>query len=221
MLRSSIASISTIIVTVIYGYLATLHADSLHSMGPWVLAFRDYMGSGYMLLTVIVCNILPDYLALLKTRKLLNFLTQSKGLVVVGVLLLDAAVSWYLAFITSSAAIEIYAWRFTVSSHAVFRMQPVSFFFLTAFRPQEYDVIFIALGVLYVWFVPTFFTSIWLWLYAVGAFLIRAACRFDLGFDWFNRKFDIEKKPLQSIGLVAGAIVAAVYWAALGISRLV
>jgi hypothetical protein len=31
---------------------------------------------------------------------------------------------------------------------------------------------------------------------------------------WFNRKFDIEKKPQQSIGLVAGALVAIVFWAA-------
>jgi hypothetical protein len=50
---------------------------------------------------------------------------------------------------------------------------------------------------------------------------IRAARRFDIGFDWFNRKFDIEKKPLQSIGLVAGALVAAVYWVAVIVSRVV
>ena len=63
------------------------------------------------------------------------------------------------------------------------------------------------------------FTSVWLWLYAGSGFLLKAARRFDIGFDWFNRKFDIEKHPLQSIGLVAGAIVAVVYWAAVGISR--
>jgi hypothetical protein len=59
---------------------------------------------------------------------------------------------------------------------------------------------------------PTFFTIIWLWLYAGSGFLLKAARRFDIGFDWFNRKFDIEKKPLQSIGLVAGSLVALMYW---------
>jgi len=44
---------------------------------------------------------------------------------------------------------------------------------------------------------------------------------YDLGFDWFNRHFDIEKKPLQSIGLVAGALVAVVYWTAVVVSRVV
>ena len=64
-------------------------------------------------------------------------------------------------------------------------------------------------------------TSIWLWLYAGSGFLLKAARRFDTGFDWFNRHFDIEKKPLQAIGLVAGALVAVVYWAAVIVSRVV
>jgi hypothetical protein len=56
---------------------------------------------------------------------------------------------------------------------------------------------------------PTFFTSVWLWLYAGSGFFLRAA-----------RRFDIEKKPLQSIGLVAGALVAMGYWAAIIVHRL-
>jgi hypothetical protein len=62
---------------------------------------------------------------------------------------------------------------------------------------------------------------IWLWLYAGSGFLLKAARRFDVGFQWFNRRFDIEKKPLQSIGLVAGALVAVVYWAAVIVSRII
>ena len=56
-------------------------------------------------------------------------------------------------------------------------------------------------------------------LYAGSGFLLKAARRFDIGFDWFNRRFDIEKKPLQSIGLVAGALVAVVYWTAVVVRR--
>ena len=49
----------------------------------------------------------------------------------------------------------------------------------------------------------------------------KIAARFGLGFNWFNRKFDIEKRPLQSIGLVAGALVALVYWTVVIVSRVV
>ena len=59
---------------------------------------------------------------------------------------------------------------------------------------------------------PTFFTSIWLWLYAGSGFLLKFARHFDIGFDWFNRHFDIEHKPLSAIGLVAGSIVALLWW---------
>ena len=69
------------------------------------------------------------------------------------------------------------------------------------------------------WILPAFFTSIWLWFYAGSGFLLKAARHFDIGFDWFNRHFDIEKKPLQSIGLVAGALVAVVYWAVVVVGR--
>jgi hypothetical protein len=68
---------------------------------------------------------------------------------------------------------------------------------------------------------PAFFTSIWLWLYAGSGFVLKAARRFDIGFQWFNRRFDIEKHPLSSIGLVAGMLVALIYWAAVIVSRVV
>jgi hypothetical protein len=69
--------------------------------------------------------------------------------------------------------------------------------------------------------IPCCLTSIWLWLYALSGFTLKAARRFDIGFEWFNRKFDIERKPLQSIGLVAGALVAIVYWTAAIVNRVV
>ena len=70
-------------------------------------------------------------------------------------------------------------------------------------------------------FYPAFFTSIWLWLYAGSGFILKAARRFDIGFGWFNQHLDIEKKPLQSIGLVAGVLVAMAYWAAVIVSKVV
>jgi len=68
---------------------------------------------------------------------------------------------------------------------------------------------------------PAFVSCGWLWLYAGSGFLLKAARKFDIGFEWFNRHFDIEKKPLQSIGLVAGALVAVVYWAVVIVGRVV
>jgi hypothetical protein len=67
-------------------------------------------------------------------------------------------------------------------------------------------------------FIPAFFSSLWLWLYLVAAVTLKALKRLNLGFQWFNRKVDIEKRPLQAIGLVAGIIVAVAYWIIAGLN---
>jgi hypothetical protein len=54
-----------------------------------------------------------------------------------------------------------------------------------------------------------------------SGFLIRAIRRFDISFDWFNKKFDVEKKPLQAIGLVAGLLVAVAYWSGVLLYRVI
>jgi hypothetical protein len=61
---------------------------------------------------------------------------------------------------------------------------------------------------------PLFFVVVFLALYLSGGFILKAARTFDIGFDLFASTVDIDKKPLQSIGLVAGALVALIYWTA-------
>jgi hypothetical protein len=56
-------------------------------------------------------------------------------------------------------------------------------------------------------------------LYVGAADILLVARRFDIAFQWFDSKVDIEKKPLSAIGLVAGALVALVYWAAVVVGR--
>lgn len=68
---------------------------------------------------------------------------------------------------------------------------------------------------------PTFFTTVWLWLYAGSGFLLIAGRRFQIGFQWFIRWADIEKKPLNCIGFVAGNLAALVYWAAVIVRHIV
>jgi hypothetical protein len=68
--------------------------------------------------------------------------------------------------------------------------------------------------------VPALTVSIWMWLPAASGLLLKVARHFNVGFDWFSRYADIEKKPLQSIGFVAGPLVALIYWAVAIVSRM-
>jgi hypothetical protein len=58
--------------------------------------------------------------------------------------------------------------------------------------------------------------SVLLFILLLAAWIVRVTQHFLTGFRWFNSKLDVEKKPLQSIGLVAGALVAVVYWGVVG-----
>jgi hypothetical protein len=161
-------------------------------------------------------NVLPDYLSLLESRFVLRLMTRTRsGGVWTGGLVVDVWLTLLIAFLPIVILSGVLSGRF--DSLAVLRvawqsiLHPLDFTRgVFGYAAQSPVVIF-----------PAFFTSIWLWLYAGSGFLLKAARRFDIGFDWFNRKFDIERKPLQSIGLVAGALVAVVYWAAVIVSRVV
>jgi hypothetical protein len=64
----------------------------------------------------------------------------------------------------------------------------------------------------WIWFFPGLLYLFLVVLYANSGFVIKLAHRFAFGFQWFNRHMDIETKPLQAIGRVAGVIVALGYW---------
>ncbi len=163
-------------------------------------AFPDLL---IYLLPVVPINVVADYLSLLKTRLCIRKIATLKAItwLIVGG---DALLSLFISF---SAFLMFVGFR---QGYSV--VMPL---IRDAFGGERPDTSSAAMIVF-----PAFFTSIWLWLYAGSGFILKAARRFDIGFQWFNAKFDIEKKPLQSIGLVAGALVAIVYWTAVIVSRL-
>jgi len=63
---------------------------------------------------------------------------------------------------------------------------------------------------------PSIFASLiatmWLWLYVASGWLVRTILRLPIGIPLLNRWFDVEKKPLQCLGMMAGGIVAVCYW---------
>jgi hypothetical protein len=182
------------------------------------------------LVLAFVGNALPDYLSLLGTRWSLHFMTKTQsGLalfaLLVGALAVTAALaSADVVFMDSTYGIvdsyttEVTEIHWISLAREVFDQAPRAFAhfrwnLVTVFTATRDESLF--------WFYPAFFSSMWLWLYAGSGFLLKAARRFDIGFAWFNRKFDIEHKPLSAIGLVAGAIVAVLWWAVVAVRWMV
>jgi hypothetical protein len=152
-------------------------------------------------------NVLPDYLSLLKTRFLIGRIQRLSSFVVFGVLLIDILVT----IILSGLGLLLCFTLPLISTPDTYLFNLLRrLLFGSHLIVGNLAEVTGGMSVL----VPILFTSIWIWLYASSGFILKAARRFDIGFDWFNRKFDIEKKPLQSIGLVAGCLVALLYWTA-------
>jgi len=62
-----------------------------------------------------------------------------------------------------------------------------------------------------IYFYSTFFTSVWLWIYAISGFIVKLAQKLNIGLTWFKGKFDINQKPLRSMALVSIMIVTIIF----------
>lgn len=221
--RSSIVSICLVVLISHKSFLSLLQGQK--EEGDWRL----------VPVFLIVFCVIPDYLSLLKSRFLLSKIaTTESRLKTIAILVLDT----YLTLLVASFSILLGVWFIVEGdggllgySKDVSLLHKVENGFggvydalANEFVPSD-SLLFFSLKPLIdsegtfgvtsltdLVSYPICFTSIWLWLYAGSGFLLKAAKRFDLGFHWFNAKFDIEKKPLQAIGLVSGALVALVYW---------
>jgi len=62
-----------------------------------------------------------------------------------------------------------------------------------------------------IFFYSAFFTSVWLWLYALAGGLVKFGHYADIGIRGFKKTFDVENKPLRSLGFVSNVAITLVY----------
>lgn len=213
------ALISFLLYLVFYAVVFVYHGGALATIEqkPGLLGPQDrivFSSSMVMWLPLFLCvAIIGDYVALLETRFAITIALWYRTSFVLTLALICDAI---MTVLTASFVVAINS-----AIGAYYLMAIMGFrhpgipaselfadvFFLRVLRPEYFTE-----QVRVLWFYPAFFTSIWLWLYAGSGFLLKAARQFDIGFQWFNSKVDIEKKPLSAIGLVAGCIVAVLWW---------
>jgi hypothetical protein len=190
--------------------------------------------------TGLIGNVFPDYISLLESRYILKLMRRTqrsdvegqrlprRKYSISGFLVLDLLFTLGLATFASMAANVLFTALLyrdipgaAVDLKGLLSDLKVEITFLLSLLANPKRILSTRLQYMIIWMSPAFFTSIWLWLYAGSGFLLKFARRFDKSLGWFNRRFDIEKKPLQAIGLVAGALVALIYWAAVIVGRII
>jgi hypothetical protein len=238
-LRSAVASLVCLLLTSAFILTETplrIYDATNKGLGPvlspWMTMFfggvakKQLEWAPLMLLCTLI---LPDYISLFETRLTLRLMTKwPSRFLLLACLCVDAAITGYTAMVASTVGNKFSELTFIDG-------WPGGLLEIFSLPGLTLDVLHMPLRVLVgqlhsspfgqpfirLLFYPGLFSLMWLWLYSGSGFLLKFAGRFDKFFEWFNRKFDVEKKPLSVIGLVAGALVAVVYWGAVIVSRIV
>ena len=62
-----------------------------------------------------------------------------------------------------------------------------------------------------IFFYSTYFTSVWVWLYALAGLIAQVAEHAGLGFTRLKRLFDTDTQPILSLGAISTVLVTVVY----------
>lgn len=57
----------------------------------------------------------------------------------------------------------------------------------------------------------TYFTSVWVWLYAIAAFIVKGAYALGIPLKAITYIFDIAQRPILALGTVACLVVTFVF----------
>lgn len=163
----------------------------------------------------LVLNLIPDYISLLETRIVIRFMCRVNKLpAMFGYLALDALLTFLIflglgslvgvmvvLYIFSDLMAPIRGVEDFVNVHAEVVGSIVSAF--TFSGEWRFVAIFLY---------STFFTSVWVWLTALGWGATLLLAKSPPLLNFMNRVLPIDTHPMRSIGEVAAVIVCLGYW---------
>lgn len=203
--RSCVASlIAVIVVTSIWGVLRPEHLAS------YLVGLQDWLGDDMLvgLLAFVILNLFPDYISLLESRYIIRRMStaqHSPGRIL-SLLVLDVVLTVSIFFAALLPLAFIGAYAFGVSALEVYTKVMAEILEHGVFLSSEYDSL--SFGI---FFYTTFFTSVWVWLYAISGLVIQLAGYLGIGFNRLKWFLDIENKPLHSLGVISMLLVTLIY----------
>jgi len=188
-------------LSALYYRLGNYHIDSIYSTRPPSLS--ELLANFINLRTpiLLILGFVADYIALAKTRFLMRRLVGNMYLLMIGVL--DICLSIIISIIFMSISMVIILESGLVD-------QPNFFIFILNHQKYTDQVntclfqVFAAAVLWYMLTISTLFTSLWIIVTGVTVGLIKLLAPVQRVITWF---FDVEKYPLQSIGIVSSTLV--------------
>lgn len=176
---------------------------------------------------------IPDYVALLKTRHIIKLIANTSSVSKRIILIVIDAVMPFLIYPVCIALLALWFACFWLVGSFVITMSggklasPIGVQIANNLEGLYYTIYWImSTGAQFtvadpntpglispgIFFYSMFLPSIWLWLYVIAGAVVAFVVRLRSGARFVRWALDVEKKPLSSIGLVAGCIAAIVTW---------
>lgn len=197
-IRSTIASVSAVIIMSLVVWATNEHL------------WDEFLGNGMfsavmqVLFITLMVNILPDYLSLLETRYVIGYVSRS-GIFGRSFLLLADLVATTAIFVVALVIARILG--------SVIFQTDLPFDVLILDVIEEIPE-FIVNGSTFrsggdgsitgIWFYSTFFTSVWVWLFYLSSLFAKL-------FRFIGKYFDIDRKPLRSLGFICTLIITLLF----------
>ncbi|MBW2608079.1 MAG: hypothetical protein JRD05_10640 [Deltaproteobacteria bacterium] len=198
--RSSLASVFAVI----------LIALLLNSLGIVTDIYETISeeGIGAVLFALLFCcivfNIIPDYISLLETRIVINWMSKKNTFLhILVLLLLDIVATNIIFFVITFMLLSLltllpgFDLVMTIKKGLNMYIQG-----LTLSGKDKNMGIFIY---------STFFTSIWVWLYAFSGLCVGIVNKSKSVLEFFKKHLAIEDRPLRSMGFVIVLIITFGY----------
>ena len=212
-LRSCIASVAAVAIVEAL-MLALFGKKSIVTSDSW----EGYKILAYLLGLALPINCVPDYFSLLFSRFIVRHMARRPNPIRVGFLLIiDSAVSLVIALAAIcliAPYLHIFGMLGVVDVYANSIHEAVSMFLTTTL---EYAHLLLETSgwgsVVRLYLLASLFTSIWVWLYVLASVTIRGL---HVTFSAWKKVIpflDLDKKPMQAIGRVAGLIAGVGYLA--------
>lgn len=151
----------------------------------------------------VMINMLPGYVSLLETRAVLRFM-GGRAARTAAVLGLDAIATCLIFWACFVVTLGVFSSWFTGNFLDRWEYVLDEFFSVFTFSASP--------EILGIFFYATFFTSVWLWLYALAYGMMLAARKVGPAIRLLQVLLPLETKPLRSLGLVSGGIGCIGYW---------
>ena len=203
--RSCIAS--TVASLIFFGIWAGSHLNFLQ----YCLQEQDsiILNAATAAFLTVILNYIPDYVSLMESRWIIQQMARSSVFWYLPLLFLDVILSagiWILGMFMMMLLFEVQSPDGSLISPTYTQMADIikNAIFFTAKRSNEMS----AFGI---YLYASFFTSIWVWMYAVSGLTVKMMVLIINNVNRLLRFFDIENKPLKSMGMVAMLMVTIVY----------